>query len=410
MGVFTIYNCGTGYDEHSADVVASLYHLTEGERGVTKLITAGPGSELMNKQGYDPTQDPSKYELKKRSLVGQVNEELFKRVGQISGVPQVEENVSRVVKFLKGLQEKPYVVNMAGWSRGACTCHAMANAMKRDKDSWLHSVPVNIFAFDPVPGTGNLHIKDWTTVPDNVANYMAIFMEDEHRKIMYAAELTFASKITQRTLTNLPGKHWYAVEADAKVIKAGVEEVVDVGGHLCRSFLETWGTDFGWMADWKLADVELLEDYSLMIKHTPNFYENSNKDIYRFTGNHQAWFKVSNHYLSDQPYWVNANHQQVFQRVAPKVYRYCFFTKDNKPVKFREERRSEWWKMGEIKAAQCHELDAFQAELNGLKGRAPHTYDTLNDYGSYYSGIRKIKQDRMLKDYDVKDSGWQKVS
>jgi hypothetical protein len=408
MGVFTIFNCGTSYDEFSGDLIAEAYALAEGERGKQKLITAGPGSPLGKKVGYDPAKNPPDYRREK-SLEALLNEGVNLVTGALSGVNHVHYNVKRVLQILKGLPNpKPYMVNMAGWSRGACTCHAIANAMRRDKDGWLHSVPVNIFAIDPVPGTGNLHINDWTCIPSNVTNYMAIFMEDEHRDIMYAAELTFESPGTSKTLTNLPGKHWFAVEADKEVVEAGLEEVVDVGGHLCRNFLETWGTTFTGTA-LRRSDLQLVEDYSLMIKHTLNFYENGKSslgDVYRFTGNNLAWFKVTNHYLSDQPYWVNAHHQQVFKSVAPKLYRYCFFTKDNKPVKFREDRRSEWWKMGEIKAAQNRELDAFDAEWKGLKGKAPHTYDTLNDYGSYYSGVRKMKQDRMAPNYDVKDSGW----
>jgi hypothetical protein len=325
MGTFTIYNCGTNYDEtKKQEAVASLYSRTKGARGVSKLICAGPGSTLMTRPGYDPAKEPGEYEFSKANVFKGLYQGLGQISGALSGAKQVEFNVNRVMEILAGLPDpKPGMINMAGWSRGACTCHAMANAMNRSKNPYLKGVPVNIFAFDPVPGTNNLSIADWTVIPPNVANYSCIFMENEYRRIMHSAYLTFKSNNTRRKLLSLPGRHCYGVEETKNF-----PEVAKIGFHLSEDFLEEWGTVF--TESHKLQPVDVLENYAAMILNTPNFFSKEkavggNSDGWtRWGGNHGAWVTVDNHLLSNSPYFINSHHKRVFRQRFPIVFRYYF--------------------------------------------------------------------------------------
>ena len=383
MSVFTIYNCGTSYDENSKDVIAKLFWSTQGGRGKDKLICAGPGSKAFNHTGYDPWWRPGFYKEDAKPLLRQITlpESLggAEVVGAFAGWPDVEKNVKLVVEGLKNLEPKPGIINMAGWSRGACTCHAIANAMSRSKDTWLRGVPVNIFAFDPVPGTGNFLRKDWRHVPANVANYQAIFMENENRGIMTAAQLSFESKNTSRKLLHMPGGHWFAVEN-----VTGVEEVAKVGGHLAEEFLHTWGTEFK-APSLIMPPLVLLELYALMIQHTENFFGKGKVDIYRETGSNMTTFKMSNHLLASSPYFVNAHHKQVFKLVAPTVYKYYFVHQI-----FDESRCFDAYTESAVRelAQDPRTRRELITELQGLKGKAPRTWETLHEFAKYVGAPR----------------------
>ena len=271
--------------------------------------------------------------------------------------------------------------------------HAIANAMSRDIR--LSGILVNIFAFDPVPGTGNLGLQDWTTIPENVSHYSAIFMENENRSVMYAAQLTFqAPHFTEKQLLHMPGGHWYAVKAET-----GFEEVSRVGAHLAADSLGKWGTQFV-PPSLLRSDTQLLEDYALMIEQTKDFFAKGGDDIYRWTGNNHAYFKMPNHLLSSAPYFVNAHHKQVLKRVAPKVYKYFF------EHQIFDESKS----FAVYKGEALRELSAdpgtrreLTNELDGLRNKAPKTYETLIHFSKYVQKPRaKVLQmeKKKQKKYD----------
>lgn len=280
------------------------------------------------------------------------------------------------------------MINMAGWSRGACTCHAMANAMNRSKNGYLRGVPVNIFAFDPVPGTGNLSLQDWTTIPANVANYTCIFMENEYRKIMHSAYLTFKSNNTRRKLLSLPGQHCFGVEE----VK-GFEEVTKIGLHLAEESLAEWGTDF--TASKKLHDVGVLENYAAMILKTPNFFTKEKKPVggntegwTRFGGNHGAWVTVDNHLLSSSPYFINSHHKRIFRRVFPIVYKYYFemgiFPESRSSAVYLERSMEKLVYDRDIR----HRLED---QLLGMMRMAPKTHESLRDFAESVGMSGKMK-------------------
>ena len=382
MPVFTIYNCGTNFDESDGDkkgeLIARMYKQTIGIRAEDKLICAGPGSTLMNRWGYDPAKEPADYKFS-RLRVDKGIYQLFGEVkGDVGAKDQVKFNVNRVLEILKGLDPKPGTVNMAGWSRGACTCHAMANAMDGDGD--LSGVVVNIFAFDPVPGPERFGLKDWRIVPKNVANYHAIFMENENRSLMNAAHLLFASRNTQRDLLHMPGSHSNAVQKET-----GFEEVAMVGGHLAAQSLRAWGTKFVLPTSFLRSDGELLEYYARMIMKTKKFFEKGGDQIYRWTGSNQAWFKMPNHLLSKSPYFVNFHHKRVFKKVAPKVYKYFFeFQVFDETKSFDVYRETA---VERFAPDVTTGLELAQ-ELDYLESALPKTYETLHHFAKYVAKPR----------------------
>lgn len=109
MGTFTIYNCGTGYDETNRDLITKLFEKTQGARGTDKLICAGPGSKLMTRPDYDPTLHPSRYSFQTSVFTPVKNayQGMGKLTGATDAVKQVEFNVAAVLKILKGLRIKP---------------------------------------------------------------------------------------------------------------------------------------------------------------------------------------------------------------------------------------------------------------------------------------------------------------
>lgn len=106
MAIFTIYNCGTSYDEaKKQEAIADLYVRTEGARGVNKLICAGPGSTLMTRPGYDPAKEPGQYEFSKKNIFKGLYQALGEASGGIKGTKQVQFNVDRVMEILAGLPD-----------------------------------------------------------------------------------------------------------------------------------------------------------------------------------------------------------------------------------------------------------------------------------------------------------------
>jgi len=390
MGTFTIYNCGTGYDETNRDLITKLFEKTQGARGTDKLICAGPGSKLMTRPDYDPTLHPSRYSFQTSVFTPVKNayQGMGKLTGATDAVKQVEFNVAAVLKILKGLRIKPDKVNMAGWSRGACTCHAIANAMDHDeKDTWLKGVEVNIFAVDPVPGTFHEHKHDWITVPGNVKNYEVVFMENETRWWCKAAELSIDSPATKRTLLHLPGFHWSGVELNNEVPSHG--PVTEIASHLAVRFLKSCGTPF-MDRTMIMSDDRLLEDYALLIENTPNFFGGNGaipgqNEAYRLTGKHESTFKIQNHLLSSSPYFVNTHHKQVFKRFAPTFFKYVFVHQI-----FNEFKSLAVYMNDASKELQNDRrtIENLWQDLMSIQRRAPHTYATLEEFAKFVGKTR----------------------
>ncbi|MBV8879639.1 MAG: hypothetical protein JO332_06745, partial [Planctomycetaceae bacterium] len=182
--VFTVYNCGTGFNRDRVDeLVANLASRTGGSENRDWMITDGPGSSRSSR-GRTPGTFDAKSGFATKGKVGS----FFAKIrGVISGYGW-EDNVLHAVEVIKAINAGSHqpisFVNMAGWSRGAITCGMLAHALHNDAAT--KHIIVNIIALDPVPGPGNFG-PEQVTIPPNCLNYTGIFQEDEARKIMRPA-------------------------------------------------------------------------------------------------------------------------------------------------------------------------------------------------------------------------------
>ncbi|HYP09015.1 MAG TPA: hypothetical protein VER03_22500, partial [Bryobacteraceae bacterium] len=116
--IFTVYNCGTGFNrERTEELIGYLGSITVGmqakPRSVTPqdkwMICDGPGSSSSGKNPDAHTPGSG----------------LFKKLrGNVTGHGW-EQNVADAMNIIQFIHAgSPIsVINMAGWSRGAVTCH-----------------------------------------------------------------------------------------------------------------------------------------------------------------------------------------------------------------------------------------------------------------------------------------------
>lgn len=86
----------------------------------------------------------------------------------------------------------PTQVNLIGLSRGATSCHMLANAMLSDSD--LMNIPLNIFAIDPIVSVSSMPLNQ-TQLGTNVKEYVAFYARDE-RTLNYTAVVPTTSEGT----------------------------------------------------------------------------------------------------------------------------------------------------------------------------------------------------------------------
>ena len=146
--VFTVYNCGTGFNrERTEELIGYLGSITQGMQAKPNTVTPqdkwmicdGPGSSSrgINSDAHTPGSG------------------LFKKLrGNVTGHGW-EQNVTQAMTIIQFIHAASpiSVINMAGWSRGAVTCHMLSNALASDPKT--QNIKINIFAADPVAGPGN---------------------------------------------------------------------------------------------------------------------------------------------------------------------------------------------------------------------------------------------------------------
>ncbi|MGE8099444.1 hypothetical protein [Pseudomonas fluorescens] len=99
----------------------------------------------------------------------------------------------------------PTEVNLIGYSRGATSCHMLANAMLGDSE--LSGIPVNIFAIDPVIAiTSSRPSDNQVKLGDNVKEYVAFCARDE-RSSNYACVIPTTNESTQLHIYPMAGRH-----------------------------------------------------------------------------------------------------------------------------------------------------------------------------------------------------------
>jgi hypothetical protein len=151
----------------------------------------------------------------------------------------------------------PSVVNVIGWSRGGVTCHMLANAMFKDDD--LQHIPVNIFAVDPVPGTGNFQAHR-TSIPANVVNYVGVYARDERSK-GFAPTLPGFSPENKPVIMSFPGRHATLVGNASLDGNSGNQQLFAPGllvRHLAEKYLTSWGTPLNKRLNLATSDMARL--------------------------------------------------------------------------------------------------------------------------------------------------------
>ena len=230
--VFTIYNCGTGYNRQNLDeTVANLAQRDAGEEDQDWMINDGPGSRPHRVSRSAPAID--------QRLAAQARTPGTGPLAVILGVAKGdgwERNVDRTMTLLNAMPNLPSIVNMVGWSRGAITCFMIAHALIRNRRT--SGIGVNIFAFDPVPGPGNFDDPDKVTLPANVRAYKVVVQEDERNKIFKPVLINPNPAVWVGRITRfyyMPGGHGTGVFRTKS-------EVGLIAAYLAHDFLQQRGT------------------------------------------------------------------------------------------------------------------------------------------------------------------------
>ena len=290
--IFTTYNCGTGYNRYSNDVVGQLYWETVTNCCVTDGV--GGGGPQGNAGGA------------------------WKISGLLGGVG-VDANVGFVVNEVTSRRtagNQNMVVNMLGWSRGAMTCIKIANALNADNAT--RTIPVNIFAIDPVPGGSCINNHMWRSIQmtPNIRLCNVVLSQHNRRSLFAPYYPEVLGPFTDVDI--MPGDHSTIVED-----KAGRSEAHELVKDMAKRFLMARGTRFS--NGELLSAQDILKRYSLIAEHFDDyahFAKGAGKDWEkRFKGervirnvNRQECAQM----LPVKPqFFLNEHHRIVFQSLFP---------------------------------------------------------------------------------------------
>ena len=299
--VFTVYNCGTGFNrERTDELIGYLGSITSGMQAKPNSVTPqdkwmicdGPGS---SSKGINPdAHTPGSGLLKKLR-------------GNVTGHGW-EQNVNAAMTIIKFIHAASpiSVINMAGWSRGAVTCHMLCHALASDRET--QNIAVNIFAADPVAGPGNRADPRKNTLPGNVSNYFAVVAENENRSIMKPVNvgqiMTDSHGMAQKVkVITVPGEH-----------NTGVLKGTPLGKlvwFLAHKFLTRHGTQLN--GGIHLTHVDVWECYAgirMYMSDFRNMHGSTGAQLGRTDRN------VSNNFAQHH-FWVNEHHLGQFMKAFP---------------------------------------------------------------------------------------------
>lgn len=322
MSVFTVYNCGTGANRDTdGEIVAFLAKNTAGpqaggvaaNRHGTWMITDGVGKSRDKSKGtgaYMPgVHDPRTGQAIAPKGLRHAAKMVGLARGMIGGFGW-EQNTDYVIETIGSLATLPTKINMAGWSRGAITCHKIAHRLA---ERWP-DIPVNIFAFDPVPGPGNFETAN-ITLPPNVDHYSVMQMEDEARWIMRPMSFQEFSSTDDSVLRKkfhyygMPGQH------DTGVMWKNTE-VGQIGCSLAIKFLRRHGTDVDGV---KLDRRTYLENYAAIRMKMASYRKLKG-------GMARAGYALKrgavNRQFSESKFFINGHHRSAFAKEYPQLVTY----------------------------------------------------------------------------------------
>ena len=327
--VVSIYCCGTGghRGKHAKWAVPHLYDTTKGER---KFICDGPGGAKIPK-----VEDI----LKKVESGGKVKKKLFEKTHskgmrkQASG----EGTADNIILCLQWLwleyyKERFVDINLIGWSRGAVTCIMLSHSIQSAGFTELNpNIRVNVFAFDPVPGSkndfavkGTFESTGRTGTPDELAPCVASYESILHEKIKkylkgpIKKDKNFVCAVPSYTGHNqhrtpqvtypMPGGHGDSGKYNES---EGGGPIGRIGIHLAQDFMTRHGTEY--TVNHLRTNTELCEDYAQvrlaytekgsMAKKAPSQYR---KDV------------VKNAFRDDD-FYINHHHHGLVEQTFPHL-------------------------------------------------------------------------------------------
>lgn len=288
MSGFTIFFCGTGSNSsdyqneyyHDGELVSTLASNMSTPEYSDWIIVDGPGSG--NKREDEKWVKPARHWNITGQLFGKgwKNNVLhalavLKKDGNYINSKVINTNVVNNLKIREESQpHTPSHVNLVGWSRGGVTCHMMANAML--KDPVLATIPVNIFAIDPVPGVFNFQ-KKRTTLGTNVRQYHAIYARDEHSTGFTPILPSILASGCRYSILPLPGRHGTVVGNASSTGQGEPGRRTDypqpgkLVRHLVEQKLMEWGVTFKRYLN--LTDDTMLKLYDDMLRYDSVFHE-----------------------------------------------------------------------------------------------------------------------------------------
>jgi hypothetical protein len=259
MRVVTILCHGTmnstkrSTSEGSELVISKIAFLLAGRDGADWILNEGAGTKELRRQGIDSG-----------TAMG------------IAAGEGVQGNVDKSVDFVKrqlkgssgGIGSSRGIaitVNLAGHSRGSITCYKIASALLNDADPAVRSVPVNIFAIDPVPGNnGSLNKENFTNLAlgSNVKKSFLMLAESEHRlNFRPYVDALYSIGKKEHKFDTIPGTH-----GGINMLTGNESEAATIVLSRALNFLKKSGSLFGSEVDnFIMNDAAAARMYSKMM-------------------------------------------------------------------------------------------------------------------------------------------------
>lgn len=380
MTIWTIYNHGTGGSSlKTADKaeIVNLFGNNDRRREFEgKLTTEGVGSigdphKIALEFGRDAA---GNYDVT-RTHGGASN---FATRGIRSGTGGgVQENVDSVVELVRALNlagAKPSAINMLGWSRGAVTCTRIAYALYQSQDHILRSIPIRIFAVDPVAGAGHNDEVDATTVTPNVEYYLATLATGEKRRFFkpIAGELLKISdpNATRAWVLPVPGHH-----SDTAKMNNNVGKLVF---NLAYRFLSGCGTPVPAMRHYMLDDLAAWKLYEELVVGAAKVHKTSffSKLVMGVKGYDRSDEKAAHDF--GESFFPNVHARKVFEGAYPMCH-FAYFDPGNvnrrntipwgaqySPAIVMEQKRNG------MSQAMIHKLEALKPGADAAPMVPPH--------------------------------------
>lgn len=345
MNVLTVYNHGTcgssteGYDK--LELVNCFGNLQrESDRGGERLrwyITEGVGSKL------DPVTHGRLVFDEQRMILypAKPTSSWFfggtRHATSGDGVQQNVQNFLTLLKFLKASQRVPDVINMVGWSRGGVTCIRQASELWRDGTLGLSSIPIHIFAIDPVAGASADLERQGSILYPNVHTFIACLAQGERRST-FAPKSPTSLRVASPSQTHTAFLHFPGVHAD--VAKLSGEPGI-LTFDLCARFLRHNGTLVPAHSGFLSAPARLLQAYfnlTLRAKRIGTRVLTGSKAT-----SHTGWTDrntstadrvmslglfeprhLHDDQVSDPDLFVNVHHEALFERHYPELHEFLF--------------------------------------------------------------------------------------